>query len=203
MASDLWLEANNQRWHRSDSSHTGNHPRLTQDQQISRPIIRLKAWTLLAKEPSKWNISPLPAHTDLLPDLKERSGVYQPIVMWNGGFNSCVAQHVLILWFREKYLDIINSYTQNKSGTKTRGWIYSTVSLVTVHNPRTFPTEEGTHIKLVFTTNPLPVQNIGSSLRHSATARLVRSVQGTRYKRAGWPICISARARNVMRRPMP
>lgn len=39
---------------------------------------------------------------------------------------------------------------------------------------------EGTHIKLVFTTKPLPVQNMGNSLRHSATARLVRRVQGTR-----------------------
>lgn len=38
----------------------------------------------------------------------------------------------------------------------------------------------GSHIKLVFTTNPLPVQNWGSSLRHSATARLVSRVQGTR-----------------------
>ncbi len=70
-----------------------NHHRLTQDQHISRPIIRLKSWTLLAKELRKWNISPLLAHTDLLPDLKERSGVYQPIVMWNGGFNLCVSVH--------------------------------------------------------------------------------------------------------------
>lgn len=38
----------------------------------------------------------------------------------------------------------------------------------------------GGHIKLVFTTNPLPVQNWRSSLRHSATARLVSRVQGTR-----------------------
>lgn len=38
----------------------------------------------------------------------------------------------------------------------------------------------GRHIKLVFTTNPLPDQNWGNSLRHSATARLVSRVQGTR-----------------------
>lgn len=83
-------------------------------------------------------------------------------------------------------------------------WVgfYSTLILVIVNNTRHFPTE-GTHIKLVFTTNPLPVQNKGNSLRHSATARLVRRVQGTRYNNAGWPISIRARATNVMRRPMP
>ncbi|KAG7243453.1 hypothetical protein INR49_010431, partial [Caranx melampygus] len=46
------------------------------------------------------------------------------------------------------------------------------------------PSAVGSHIKLVFTTNPLPVQNWGNSLRHSATVRLTIQVMLTPMQKA-------------------
>ena len=48
-----------------------------------------------------------------------------------------------------------------------------------------------------------PLQRSETSLRHTATARVDRTVHGTRYRRAGWPVCIRVRAMKVMTRPTP